>query len=597
MAARSGSTGILDERRQAARVRDLYLDRTTDDLTGVRPIVARSWRRSRAAGVDAVADRAIHASGRVDEPTMLAATPHLLRLDEVASDLGGYVSLTAPNGALIRPSFLREEDCFPAGYSLLEESCGSNGEGLALEEGRGVWLAPEEHFREDMRANWCFASLIRDPFHSRVRAVIGLTLPVSRVRDVDPASTLLMLEGVSSRIERELESRTSSKERALLHEYLTVSRRRSGAAVIGVDGKNSLMNGHATRLLEDDDFSVIMGYAKEVMSSGSELTREVTLKGVGAATLECSPVAKSESNAGAIIVVKPRAKSRVAPEGPRAVPDERVPDAETSDHFHGLQGTSTAFRRSVSLARTALDEARSVILIGEPGSGKRRLADAIAAGRGDFLHTEAMGASPRDPRVHDVLRELDETTPTALVIEGADELSQLDATEIADHLRHSSRTTLILTCTRMTWATQMLAETCDALEIPVAPLRARREDISLLTEAIASELGDRKLSRNLVATLTNADWQRNIDQLRSVVSHAMTHAQGPEVTVDDLPHGFQAATTHGRLSRLEDAELSELRQAIREADGNRRLAAEMLEIGRSTLYRRMDYFRSRGFDI
>ncbi|WP_410585254.1 helix-turn-helix domain-containing protein, partial [Bacillus sp. SIMBA_005] len=28
-----------------------------------------------------------------------------------------------------------------------------------------------------------------------------------------------------------------------------------------------------------------------------------------------------------------------------------------------------------------------------------------------------------------------------------------------------------------------------------------------------------------------------------------------------------------------------------------RLAAEMLEIGRSTLYRRMDYFRGRGFEV
>ncbi|MFP3354365.1 hypothetical protein R0K04_23735, partial [Pseudoalteromonas sp. SIMBA_153] len=89
----------------------------------------------------------------------------------------GYVSLTAPNGVLVRPDFLRSEEEFPEGYSLLEESCGSNGEGLALEEGRSVWLAPEEHFREDMRGNWCFATLIRDPFHNRVRGVIGLTFP------------------------------------------------------------------------------------------------------------------------------------------------------------------------------------------------------------------------------------------------------------------------------------------------------------------------------------------------------------------------------------------------------------------------------------
>ena len=581
--------------RHVARVRDLYLSRSSDDLTGVRPVVARSWLRSRAAGVDPVADRAIFDKGRVDEPTSQAAAPHLLKLDEVAADIGGYVSLTAPSGALVKPTFLRDEDGFPVGYSLLEESCGSNGEGLAIEEGRAVWLAPEEHFREDMRANWCFASLIRDPFHNRVRAVIGLTLPASRVSRMDPGSTLLMLEGVTSRIEREIENRTSSKERALLHEYLTVSRRRGNSAVIGVDGKNSLMNSRATSSLEDSDFSVILGYAKEVMSSGRDLTREVTLKGVGNATLEVSPVMHSDANAGAIIVVKPRSRARVA-DIPTTT-DDAATRAEANDPLAGLAGTSTSHQRAVGLARTAIEQSRSVAIIGEAGCGKRRLADAMAALRGDYLDIDVANRAPRDPRLRDVLRTAAEVAPASLIIEGADELSALDATEIAHHVRHNPRTVLILTSTRPTESTQLLVDACDALEIPVAPLRARREDIPAIADAIAAELGDRTLSRNLIATLTNADWPRNVDQLRGVLSHALARAEGPEALVDDLPHGFQTVTNGGRLSRLEDAELSELRSALREADGNRRLAAEMLEIGRSTLYRRMDYFRSRGFDV
>ena len=110
-------------------------------------------------------------------------------------------------------------------------------------------------------------------------------------------------------------------------------------------------------------------------------------------------------------------------------------------------------------------------------------------------------------------------------------------------------------------------------------------------------MGDRRLSRRLITTLTHADWPRNIDQLRAVVSNAVERADGAEVTVDDLPQGFNRVLTKGRLSRLEDAELSELRTALQEAEGNRSLAAETLQIGRSTLYRRMDYFRSRGFDL
>lgn len=584
--------------QQTDRVRELFLMQPHADLTGIRPIVARSWYRSRAAGVDAVADRGFFDEGRVDEYTIHAAGPHLQKLDEVAADLGGYVSLTAPNGVLVKADFLRD-DGFPAGYSLLEESCGSNGEGLALEEGRGVWLAPEEHFREDMRGNWCFASLVRDPFHNRVRAVIGLTLPANRVSTIEPSSTLLMLEGVASRIERDIEVRTSSKERALLSEYLRISRRRGNRAVIALDGKNSLMNASATASLEDGDFSILSGYAKAVMSSGRDLNCEVMLQGPGLSTLEVSPVTLSAANAGAIVVVRPHAPSKDHGTGTTSLLQQpEITVRETADRLmKHLDGTSTEFKRTLNMARKAVDQDRSVVMIGELGSGKRRFASAIANLRGGQMVVDARSGALRVPQFRDVLHRVSTELPSTLIIEHADELSQNEAGEIAKGLRGNTSTKLIFTITRPTDATLLLSEAFDVLEISVAPLRNRREDIPQLANAIAEELGERRLSRRLLTTLTNSDWPRNIDQLRAVVSNAVERAEGAEVTVDDLPQGFHRALTKGRLSRLEDAELSELRSALQEANGNRSLAAETLQIGRSTLYRRMDYFRSRGFDL
>ncbi|WP_354226289.1 sigma-54-dependent Fis family transcriptional regulator [Arthrobacter bambusae] len=567
------------------------------DLSGIRPIIARSWYRSRAAGVDAVADRGFFDEGRVDEHTIQAAGPHLQKLDEVAADLGGYVNLTAPNGVLVKADYLRD-DGFPAGYSLLEESCGSNGEGLALEEGRGVWLAPEEHFREDMRGNWCFASLVRDPFHNRVRAVIGLTLPGNRVTSLEPSSTLLMLEGVASRIERDIEVRTSSKERALLSEYLRISRRRGNRAVIALDGKNSLLNATATATLEDGDVSVISGYAKAVMSSGRELNCEVSLQGPGISTLEVSPVTLSAANVGAIVVVRPHSPTKERPTQPHSdeVEQAALPDAADRLVKH-LDGTSMGFKRTLSLARKAVEQERSVVIIGELGSGKRRLAGAIADTRGQHVVVDARGGSLRNNQLRDVIHRVSTELPSTLIVEHADELSQSEAAELARNLRGNATTKLAFTITHPTDATLILSEAFDVLEIMVEPLRNRREDIPQLAVAIAEEMGDRRLSRRLLTTLTHADWPRNIDQLRAVVSNAVERASGAEVTVDDLPQGFHRVLTKGRLSRLEDAELSELRTALQEASGNRSLAAETLQIGRSTLYRRMDYFRSRGFDL
>lgn len=598
--AAAGILGRVEEAGPIDRLRDLFLSSRDADLSGLRPIVARSWYRSRAAGVDAEHDRGFLEEGRVDEHTVLAAAPHLQNLDEIASDMGGYVSLTSPNGSLVRPDYLRDEEGFPVGYSLLEESVGSNGEGLALEEGRGVWLAPEEHFREDMRGNWCFASLIRDPFHNRVRAVIGLTFPANRVRGLEPSTTLLMLEGIASRIEREIEIRTSSREQTLLSEYLTITRRRGSAAVVALDGKNTLMNAAATASLDDADFSIVSGYAKAVMTSGESLSSEVVLPGAGTATLEVSPVDLSNTSRGAVVVVRPHrahpkgARSGAPASEARSNENENETEASVRPLFDGVSGE---LRRTVSRIARAIEQRRSVTILGEAGSGKRRIADAIASSTGSIVEYDAQKRMSDGPALRDALRRIATEPPEVFLIEGADSLSEIEAFEITKYAKQGSSTRLILTAVRHTDATQQLAEAYGAMELATVPLRNRREDIPMIATSIAKQLGSRRLSRRLLAALTDADWPRNIDQLAAIVTNAVERASGGEASVDDLPQAFHRALTNGRLSRLEDAELSELRSALQEAHGNRRLAAETLQIGRSTLYRRMDYFRSRGFEL
>ncbi|MBL1112228.1 hypothetical protein JK364_07375 [Streptomyces sp. 110] len=594
VSAASSPWRISSAPHHTAEIRELFLSHATDDLSALRPVIARSWRRSRAAGVDSEADRGYIDEGRVDERTMLITEPHLRKLDEVAEDIGGHVSLSSPNGALANPAFLREDVDFPPGYSLLEASCGSNGEGVALEEGRAVWLSPGEHFREDMRGNWCFASLIRDPFHNRVRAVVGLTLPAARVQRLDPSSTLLMLEGVTSRIEREIETRMSSRERTLLREYLTISRRRGKAAVVVTDGKHSFMNSAATASLEGADLSVVTGYAKSVMSSGHGTSVEVMLAGFGAASIEVSPVDLSASGFGAVAVVRPHAARRSRTLDAPTV-SQHDPSSSADQLLERLDGQSLSLQKAVASARTAVEQCRSVAIIGEPGSGKTRLAEAIAGVRGDVIRIDARATDART-RI-DEAREHVTESELVLLIAHADELSPTDSRDVAARLRGGVHHTVIFTAASVTDATRAIADAGGALEIKLAPLRRRREDIPLLAHAIASEIGDRRLSRRLVATLTNSDWPGNIAQLRQVVSDAVERSRGIEVSDDDLPVSFHRMLTKGRLSRLEDAELVEIRGALREAKGNRRLAAEILEIGRSTFYRRMDYFRSRGFDL
>lgn len=582
--------------RNASRLREEFLGDSGADLSSLRPVVARSWYRSRAAGVDPVLDREILDEGRVDAQTLAAAEPILRKLDDLVADAGGYLNLTAPNGALVFPPFLREVGGFPEGYSLLEENCGSNGEGLALEEGRSLWLAPEEHFREDMRANWCFASIVKDPFHNRVRAVLGLTFPARRLQELDPASTLLMLEGAAARIGRELEAASSASERLLLNEYLTISRRHGSAAVLALDGKNTLMNSVATASLEEGDFAIVSSYARDVMTFASSTVCDVNLSGPGKVRLEISPVQLARTRVGAIVVI--RAKSeRVRTQYLKCDPPQ-LPTAPVSEGLAGeMNWVSAEFGHVMALVDRALAQSRSVVFVGEIGTGKRRLAHASSRRLGQRVvvdcHQPALGGD----ELSETLRRALGTSPDVLVLENADALLRSQAQEVTRTLKAQSDVRLILTLTRPTDGTQLIARAADALEIVTVPLRHRREDIPVLARAIAKEVGGKALSRRLVATLTDSDWPENVHQLRAVILNAVERSRGSEATVDDLPLGFDRALTNGRLSRLEDAELGELRMALRESKGNRRLAAELLQIGRSTLYRRMDYFRGRGFEL
>jgi transcriptional regulator of acetoin/glycerol metabolism len=581
---------------EVCRAREEFVLGAPADLAGVRPLIAKSWYRSRAAGVDAVIDRGVIDEGRIDAQTLNAAEPILGQLDDMVADMGGYVSLTAPNGVLVTPDFLRETGEFPSGYSLLEEHCGSNGEGLALEEGRSVWLAPEEHFRSDMRGNWCFASLVRDPFHSRVRAVVGVTFPANRVANVDPASTLLMLEGVAARIGREVEAASSMKERVLLNEYLTLSRRHGGAAVLALDGKNAMMNSVATSSLEEGDFSIVSSYARGVMSSASSASYDVNLRGPGPVTLSISAVQVARARFGALVVIRERDETTSTGRGVDLAPVPR-PNLLTADLASEMDGVSDDFHRVLSLVDRALAQTRSAAFIGERGTGKRRLALMTARRLGTSTVMNCQDAALAGDRLTEAFRQAMAEASDAIVLENADTLLLHQARELARMVKGQDGARLMLTITRPSEASEHLAQACDALQIALTPLRHRREDIPVLANAFAEEFGGQALSRRLLATLTDADWPENVDQLRDVVGNAVERSHGPEVTIDDLPLGFSRAQGHGRLSRLEDAELSELRMALREAKGNRRLAAELLQIGRSTLYRRMDYFRGRGFEL
>lgn len=575
-----------------ARTRDRFLADPGTDLKGIRPRIARSWRRSAAMGVDPDAPAKIDSNARVDEQTLRCAAPFVADLERMAFEAGGDVTVITPGGALVHDLTPAIEDRYPSGRVLLESECGTNGDGTAIEDGHSGWVFSAEHYRPDFSATCCYSVLIRDPFRDNVRACITLTMPEAVMMVSDPASVGLVVEGMAAKITRELAARSASREQMLFAEYLKATRRYRNGAILATDGKNTSVTDPALELLREDDFAAILSYAQEALRAGTETKHEVTLSGERPVQLHISMAGEGPTPLGAIVVVKPSA-SKTAPGAKTTEPAE---SASRVTPFAQLIGENKAFRQALELAGKVITDGTPAHVIGEPGTGKRTIAMRIADGWTE--HVEVLDCPRYQEDTQALLHAAREHIQAgAVILRDADALPIATSEAIVELLRQIEEPRILLTMRRPNASANALISFLGSVEIAVPPLRARREDIPTLATRFIADTTEKRPSARLLYVLAQADWPGNISQLRSVVQQAAVVARGAEVSVSDLPQSFGGAMSRGPLSRLEEVELQELRAALDEANGNRTLAADILEIGRSTLYRRLDSYRRRGIVI
>ena len=133
--------------------------------------------------------------------------------------------------------------------------------------------------------------------------------------------------------------------------------------------------------------------------------------------------------------------------------------------------------------------------------------------------------------------------------------------------------------------------------ITVPPLRDCQEDILSLAEFFR-ETANKELGRNIkgfTVTARNAlltyPWPGNVRELKQTIQTAVLQAQNDTITVDDLEIGSEQTTFPTSFTLRNDEEDKErILRALKQAKGNKKLAAKMLGIGRSTLYNKLDEY-------
>jgi two-component system response regulator HydG len=138
----------------------------------------------------------------------------------------------------------------------------------------------------------------------------------------------------------------------------------------------------------------------------------------------------------------------------------------------------------------------------------------------------------------------------------------------------------------------------NVVSIKLPPLRERAVDIPLLIEHFLEKYNragqtSKTLNDEATATLMNYDWPGNVRELENCIERAVALSSGPVMGPSDLPssmhHPVAAAGGNGTPSirPIADLERDAIMNALSQLHGDKLLAAKLLGIGKTTLYRKL----------
>ncbi|HEY4966058.1 MAG TPA: sigma-54 dependent transcriptional regulator [Puia sp.] len=305
--------------------------------------------------------------------------------------------------------------------------------------------------------------------------------------------------------------------------------------------------------------------------------------------------------------------------------------------FENILGQSELIRESIELARKVAPTDATVLLLGETGTGKEVFAQAIHYGskraaqpflalnvssfNKELLESELFGhmAGAFTNAVKDKKGLIEEADGGTLFLDEIGEMAfelqakLLRVLETSEFIRvgdtKSTRVNVrIITATNRDLQTEVdegkfredLFYRLNIFTIKLPPLRERKKDIPLLAghflRMFATKLNGQVtgMSREFLDTLVNHDWKGNIRELKNIIERAVILANENELTLANLPLDFQTASRKGQTMsafELSSMEKLHIQRVLNYTEGNKMAAARLLNIGLTTLYRKIEEYK------
>ncbi len=302
--------------------------------------------------------------------------------------------------------------------------------------------------------------------------------------------------------------------------------------------------------------------------------------------------------------------------------------------FEHILGRSKAIAEAIDAAKKVSPTDTTVLLLGETGTGKevfaeavhynsnRRLQPFVAVNCSSFppelLESELFGykAGAFTGAIKDKKGLFEEANNGTIFL---DEVGEMNIQLQAKLLRVlESKTFIKIGDTQTTKVNiRILAATNRNLQaeaetgnfrpdlfyrlsvftITLPSLNDRGSDIELFAKHFLKEFSSKagkqidRMSEGFLQALTQHKWKGNVRELKNVIERVVILADGEVIDTDLLPVEFRLSAFEREALDLESTEKQHIFKVLNHAHGNKTEAARLLNIGLTTLYRKLDQYK------
>jgi DNA-binding NtrC family response regulator len=303
--------------------------------------------------------------------------------------------------------------------------------------------------------------------------------------------------------------------------------------------------------------------------------------------------------------------------------------------FDEIIGHSKSIQSAIELAKKVSTTDTTVLLLGETGTGKEVFAQAIhynsarntqnfvavncsAFGK-DLLESELFGhkAGAFTGAIKDKKGLFEEADGGTLFL---DEIGEMNIDLQAKILRVIERgefikigdTKTLKVNVRIIAATNRNLESeiekghfredlfyrLSVFQIMLPSLNERKDDIALLAKHYLKEFADKTnktiagMEADFIKCLENHKWKGNVRELKNIIERSVIMCDGPALTASLLPIDFfMHQDTTSTVFDLATVEKNHIQRILHYTKGNKTETARLLNIGLTTLYRKIDEYQ------